>query len=244
MKQIITIITGLVLSTGFLFGQSFEGTVVYKTDYKFQISEKMKKMGISEDMIKQKMKTEGSWSDSVKTKYKGGNYISYTNFNPQSWSIYKQETNKLYSFQNGEASDICTVTDVSIDLEFQMTGNKPTIQKLDTIVDIDGKRCEIVRVQWKTGTYDYYYDNSFLKVDSKLFENHIYDGWADFLKISNSLPVKIIKSVKGLSTVSFTLTRYTEETIDPELFEIPKLKPDKDLNLIKIGNRELFRIKK
>jgi hypothetical protein len=136
------------------------------------------------------------------------------------------------------------VTDVSVDLEFQMTGNKPTIQKLDTIVEIDGRKCEIVRVQWKTGAYDYYYDSSFLKVDPKLFENHIYDGWADFLKISNSLPVKIVKSVKGLSTVTLTLIRNSEESIDPKLFEIPKLKPDKDLNLIKIGNRELFRIKK
>lgn len=242
MKQIIT--TLLVLTSGLLFGQSYEGTLVYKTDFQFQISEKMAKMGITEEMMKEKMKKEGTLTDSIKTSYKQGDYITYTNFSPQSWSIYKQQTNKLYSFQDGEASDICTVTDVSIDLEFQMTGNKPTIQKFDTIVDIDGRKCEIVRVQWKSGTYDYYYDSSFLKVDFKLFEKHIYDGWADFLKISNSLPIKIVKSVKGLSTVSLTLIRHTEETIDPKLFEIPKLIPDKDLNLIKIGNRELFRIKK
>ena len=242
MKQIFT--TLLILTTGLLFGQSYEGTLVYKIDFQFQISEKMATMGITEEMITEKMKQDGSWTDSIETCYKQGDYISYTNFSPQSWSVYKQQTNKLYSFQNGEASDICTVTDVSIDLEFQMTGNKPTIQELDTIVEIDGRKCEIVRVQWKTGTYDYYYDSSFLKVDHQLFENHIYDGWADFLKISNSLPVKIVKSVKGLSTVSLTLIRHSEKTIDPKLFEIPKLKPDKDLNLIKIGNRELFRIKK
>jgi len=242
MKQIIT--TLLVLTTGLLFGQSYEGTLVYKTDFQFQISEKMAKMGITEEMMEEKMKQDGSWTDSIKTSYKQGDYITYTNFSPQSWSVYKQLTNKLYSFQDGEASDICTVTDVSIDLEFQMTGNKPTVQKLDTIVDIDGRRCEIVRVQWKTGTYDYYYDSSFLKVDSKLFENHIYDGWADFLKISNSLPVKIVKSVKSLATVSLTLIRHTEETTDRKLFEIPELIPDKDLNLIKVGNRELLRINK
>lgn len=242
MKQTIAIL--LCLTTGLLYGQSYEGTLVYKTDFQFQISEKMSKMGITEELLKEKMKQEGSWTDSIKTSYKQGDYITYTNFSPQSWSVYKQETNKLYSFQDGEASDICTVTDVSIDLEFQTTGNKPTVQKLPTIVEIGGRRCEVVRVQWENGTYDYYYDSSFLKIDARLFKNHIYEGWADFLKISNSLPVKIVKSVKGLSTISLTLIRHTEGTIDPKLFEIPKLKPDKDLNLVKIGNRELFRIKK
>ena len=242
MKQIITTI--LVFTTGILFGQSYEGTLVYKTDFQFKISEKMMKMGITEEMMKEKMKKEGSLTDSIKTIYKQGDYITYTNFSPQSWSVYKQLANKLYSFQDVEASDICTVTDVSIDMEFQMTGNKPIIQKLDTVVDINGRRCEIVRVLWKSGTYDYYFDSNFLKVDAKLFENHIYDGWADFLKISNSLPIKIVKSVKGLTTVSHTLIRHKEETIDPKLFEIPELLADQDLNLIKIGNRELFKIKK
>lgn len=242
MKQLIT--TLLVLTTGLLFGQSYEGTLVYKTDFQFQLSEKMTKMGITEEMLIGKMKKEGSWTDSIKTSYKQGDYISYTNFNPQSWSVYKQQTNKLYSFQDGEASDICTVTDVSIDLESELFGNKPSVQKIDSIVEVNGRKCEIVRVQWKTGIYDYYYDSSFLKIDPKLYENHIYDGWADFLKISNSLPIKIVKSVQGLSTTSLTLIRHTEETIDPKLFEIPELKPDKDLNLIKIRNRELFRIQK
>jgi hypothetical protein len=242
MKYLIT--TLFVLTTGLLFGQSFEGTVVYKTDFKFQISKKMAQMGLTEEMMKEKMKKDGSWTDSVKTSYKQGDYITYTNFNPKSWSVYKQKDNKLYSFESGEASDLCTVTDVSIDLEFQMTGNKPTVVKLDTIAEINGMKCEAVRVKWKTGTYDYYYNSSFLKVDSKLYANHIYDGWADFLKISNALPVKIVKSTKGMSTVTYTLTRHSEEKIDPKLFVIPKLVADKELNVIKIANREVMRISK
>jgi hypothetical protein len=241
MKHLIT--TLLVLTTGLLFGQSFEGTLVYKTDFKFQISKKMAQMGLTEEMMKEKMKQDGSLTDSVKTIYKQGDYISYTNFNPQSWSVYKQKDNKLYSFQSGEDSDICTVTDVAIDLEFQMTGNKQTVAKLDTIAEINGMKCEAVRVKWKTGTYDYYYNSSFLKVDSKLYVNHIYDGWADFLKISNSLPIKIVKSTKGLATVTYTLTRHAEEKVDPKLFVIPKLVADKDLNIIKLANREVMRIK-
>ena len=82
MKQIIT--TLLVLTTGFLFGQSYEGTLVYKTDFQFQLSEKMTKMGITEEALIKKMKQDGTWTDSIKTSYKQGDYISYTNFIPQS----------------------------------------------------------------------------------------------------------------------------------------------------------------
>ncbi|HYF03933.1 MAG TPA: hypothetical protein VEC36_11185, partial [Patescibacteria group bacterium] len=236
MKLIMTAI--LFLTTELLYGQSFEGTLVYKADFEFHISEKMAQMGITEEMMKEKIKNDGSWSDSIKTSYKQGEYITYTNSIPQSWSVYKQKDNKLYSFQNGEASDICTVTDASIDLEFQMTGNKPTIEKLDTLVELNGMKCEVVRVRWQAGIYDYYYNNSFLNVNYKLFEKHVYDGWADFLKISNSLPVKIVKSVNSLTTVTLTLVRHSQQTIDPKLFTIPKLVTDKDLNIFKTGNRE------
>jgi len=238
----IIVATILFFPAGLLFSQSYEGTLVYKTDFQFEISDNMAEMGLTEERIIEKMKTEGSWSDSIKKSYRQGDYISYTNFSPQSWSIYKQNTNKLYTFQEGEDSDICTVTDVSFDLEFQMTGNQPTVKKLDSIVEVNGRKCEIVRVQWKTGIYDYYFDSTFLKVDHKLFENHIYDGWADFLKISNALPVKIVKHANGFVTVSFTLIRNTEETLDSKLFEIPTLIADKELNTIKLPNMELFRI--
>lgn len=132
--------------------------------------------------------------------------------------------------------------DASADLEFQIIGKKPTIKKLDTIVTINEMECKIVRVNWKSGTYDYYYNSAFLKIDYKLFENHIYDGWAAFLKISNSLPIKIVKSTNGLATVTLTLIRHSNETIDNKIFEIPKLIPDKDINIFKIPNTELMRI--
>jgi hypothetical protein len=241
MKQFIT--TLFIFTSGLLFGQSFEGTVVYKTDFAFHLSEQMMKMGVTEKMMKEKMNESGTLTDSVKTSYKQGDYITYTNFTPQSWSIYKQKTNKIYSFQDGDASDICTVTDVSSDLEFQLTGIKPTVTKLDTIAEVNGIKCEIVRITWKTGTYDYYYNSSMLRMNPALFENHLYDGWAGFLKISNALPVKIVKSTKGISTVTFTLMRFSTETIEPKLLEIPELVADNDLNRIKIPNRELMRVK-
>ncbi len=242
MKLFTTILFALL--TNLIIGQSFEGTLVYKTNYHFSISDKMAQMGLNEEKMVDQLKKSGAWTDSIKTQYKQGDYITYTNFKPQSWSVYVQKTNKLYSFQKGDASDICTVTDVSKDLEFQMFGSYPVVKKLDTIVDVNGRRCEVVRVKWKMGTYDYYYDSTFLKVDHTLYENHKLDGWADFLKISHALPIKIVKTVKGLSEVTLTLIKHTEETIDPKLFIIPELIPDESLNIIKVGNRELYKIKK
>lgn len=242
LKLIITIV--FIFITNLIFGQSFEGTLVYKINYQIEIPKQLEKMGVTKEILIEKMKKEGTWADSIKTTYKNGNYLTSTNSTPQTWSIYKPETNKLYSFQNGDASDICTVTDASIDLEFEMTGNKPIIAKLDTSAMINGVTCEAVRVKWRTGTYDYYYNNSTLKVDPKLFENHIYDGWADFLKISKALPICIMKSTKGFGKVTFTLVSQKCETIKENLFQIPQLVPDKDLNIVKIGNRELMRIKK
>jgi hypothetical protein len=242
MKQAITFLFLLVAVV--VNGQSYEGTLVYKTEYVFQLSEKMKQMGITEEMLKERMEKGDPLPDSVRTIYKQGDYVSYSNFTPASWSVYKSKENKLYTFQEGDASDLCTVTDVSVDLEEQMTGNKTVIQKLDTLVDFNGMKCEVVRVKWKTGNYDYYYNDSFLKVDCRLFQNHVYDGWADYLKIAGALPVKIVKTTKGLATVTFSLIRQTEGPIDANLFEIPKLVKDEELNIIKVPNREIMRIEK
>lgn len=240
MKHLVFLLLLFPLST--LFVQTFEGTVYYTTE--FEIGDKMAKYGLTKEIALQKMRMEGTWSDMVHTAYKGGDYISYTNFNPQSWSVYKSDTNKMYSFQKGDGADLCTVTDVSIDFEESRTGKKPTITKLDTLVNVGDVPCEVVRVKWKSGTYDYYYNAAMLKVDAKLYEGHVYDGWSEFLKISNSLPIRIVKTTNGLSTVTFTLSHFKAEPIDPALFLIPKLSADPELNLFTIANREIMRITK
>lgn len=240
MRQILTTI---ILFTNLIsFGQSYEGTLTYVTD--FEVSEKLVKMGMTKQMLLDKMKNEGSWSDTIMTSYKKGNYYTLLNTNPKSWSIYKADDNKIYSMQEGEASDICTVTDASIDLEFTMTGKMPTVEKLDTTVIVDGVSCSIVRVKWKSGTSDYYYNQTKLTVDAALFSKHIYDGWADFLKISNSLPLKIVKETNGMMTITMTLVSTKTEVINEKLFSTPVLVADKDLNIIKVANREVMRIKK
>lgn len=239
MKQIFTIL--FALASAVSFAQSFEGTLKYTTD--FQFSEKMEKMGVTREMIREKMQEEGTWSDTIRIIYKNGNYRTELNSNPRSWSIYKPESNKIYTFQEGEASGICTVTDAGADYESTLSGKLPRIEKQDTTVVINGRNCEVVTVKWKSGTYSYYYEKGYLQVDPKLFKAHIYDGWSEFLQLSGALPVRIVKEVNGMSTATMDLVSATPETIDIKLFDIPKLKPDPELNMMKIGNREIMRIK-
>jgi hypothetical protein len=240
MRKILIAI--LFLSTGFSYGQSFEGTLTYISE--LEVLPKMAKMGVTKEMLLDKMKLDGSWSDTIKTSYKNGNYFTLLNNNLKSRTIYKSDSNKIYSLQDGDVSDICTVTDASIDLEFTLTGKLPIVEKLDTTTFVDGINCNIVRVKWKSGTYDYYYNSNKLTVDATLFAKHMYDGWSGYLKISNSLPLKIVKTTKGMMTITMTLVSSKVEVVNEKIFSIPTLISDNDLNIVKIANREVMRIKK
>ena len=240
MRQFLT--TTILFTTLISFGQSYEGTLTYVADFK--VSEKLVKMGITKQTLLDKMKSEGSWSDTIRTSYnKHGDYYTLRNTSPKSWSIYKTGNNKIYAMQDGEASDICAVTD-AVDLEFTITGKTPTAEKLDSIVIIDGVSCSLVRITWKSGTYDYYYNQTKFTVDGSLFAKHTYDGWAGFLKIANALPIRIVKTTKGMMSLTMTLISSKTDVVDEKLFSIPKLVHDKDLNIIKVPNTEMMRIKK
>ena len=229
---------------GILSAQSFEGTLTYKAEYVFHVSDEMIKKGVTEEKMIEKMKNEGTWSDSIQVTYKQNNYFMYTDFSPATWSIYKGETNKIYSFRENDTAGICIVTDASIDLEQQMKGVKPVTGNTGMTVDIDGWMCEVVRIIWKSGKYDYYYQPGSFKMDPALYEKHMSEGWAAYLKISHALPIRIVKTITDVGSVTLTLSSYKEGNVDDRIFEIPELIPDKDLNIFKIANRELMRIKK
>jgi hypothetical protein len=237
MKKLITVL--LLFIINFCLGQSFEGVLTYKVD--FEVSDKMKKMGITKEVLVDKMNKEGSWSDTIKISYRQGDYFAMMSTIPKSWMIYSAKTNKIYTLQEGEASDICAVTDASIDLEFEMTGKRPVITKLTNSAEVNGVTCEIVSVKWQSGTYQYFYNPADLIVDPALFEKHIYDGWAEFLKIAKALPVQIIKETP-MGSATLILVHKESKVIDKNLFDIPELKADEELNFMKLKNMEMMRI--
>jgi hypothetical protein len=58
-------------------------------------------------------------------------------------------------------------------------------------VTILGYTCDELTLTCKSGTQKYYFSNK-LPVDVKLFENHKYGNWYDYLTKSNALPLKYI----------------------------------------------------
>jgi len=241
MTRLLTLL--LFCTTWLSQAQSFEGTLVYKAEYEISVSEKMKANGITAEKIIDRMKSDGSYIDTIRSTYKQGNYRTDMNAHPPTWAVYRNDANKLYTFQDGEAKDICTVADMAIDLEFKLTGNKPVIAKLDTTATVGDIPCEVVRVKWKSGSYDYYFNKTKNPVDPAPYAKHVYDGWAGYLSISKALPLKIIKRAGKLSVVTMTLISQKGGPVDDALFKIPKLVEDKDLNIIKMPGSEMMRIK-
>ena len=236
-----TIIIFLLSISNLTFSQSFEGTLVYTTD--LDVSPKLEKMGMTKQSLIEKMREDGSWLDTLSISYKLGNYYYKSSNNLNSWLLYNSETNKIYSVQDGVKNEICSVIDASIDTEFSYTNKMPTVSKLDTSATVNNIECTVVRVKWKSGTYDYYYNSTMLMVNPDFYNHHIYDGWYEFLKISKSLPIKIVKTMNGMMTITQTLITTKKDPIDDKLFVVPNLVSDKDLNVIKSPNKEIMRLK-
>ena len=244
MKKLLGII--LVAITLNSFSQSFEGTLTYVVD--LELSEKFQEKGIDKETFLNQMKKKGTWSDTLKITYKGGNYYTSLN-NGEACLIYLSSLNKMYSMMLvGERSDICGLIDASADAQYLMSGKKPKIEKLDSQVVINGINCNIVRVEWETGIYDYYYNSSIFAVNPSLFEKHIYDAWSQFLEISKALPIQIVKTIGDFEetltmTTTQTLIFSEEKSVDDNLFVVPKLVKDKKI-YVNLWGTEIMRVKK
>ncbi len=239
MKKTITILL-LTIAT-VLNAQNFEGTLTYSVDFK--VSQKMLDMGMTKEMLRTKIQSERSWADTIKTSYKDGFYKQLNLSTDKSWVIYRSDRNKLYTFQDGEASDLCTVTDASIDLENKMTGKMPIVTLLDTIVKYKEYELKMVEVKWKLGSYFYLYSENHFKTNPEQYKGHIYDGLYEFLKISKSLPIKIIKEAGGMMTITIALSESNEDKIADTLFHIPELVKDEELNSLNFGAGTIMKIK-
>jgi len=213
---------------GLAKAQNFEGILTYSSQ--MEVSEKMKKMGMTTEQLMEQMKKEGTYADTIKTSYKDGNYFTELKALKMYWSIYRADSNKIFTFNFG--SDICTVMDASKEMETVVTGAPPKIIPLDSTVNILGHVCKIVRIKYHAGQYDYCYDPSFLKMSPDLFSKDSYDGFGSFMKISGALPMRIVKSVGGMMSTTFTLTEAHEGKISNDLFHIPTLGKDPDLNMM------------
>lgn len=87
------------------------------------------------------------------------------------------------------------------------------------VTEILGYKCDELILTCKSGTQKYYF-NTKISVDTKLFVNHKFGNWYDFLSKSNSLPLKSIID-NGQFTLESVATEIKEMKLNEAIFELP-----------------------
>ena len=181
------------------FGQSFEGEIVYKNTYKSKIA------NLTDEKFSTMMGAQQEYF------IKGGDYKSVTNGSFFQWQLYVNTDNKLYSkMANSETllwNDGASNTDTILKAEVKKG-----------VTEILGYKCEELILTCTNGTQTYFFNTKF-SVDTKLFVNHKYGNWYEYLLKSNSLPLKTIID-NGQFTLESIATEVKEIKLDKSFFAL------------------------
>lgn len=199
MKKTIAIIF-TVLTTITVFGQSFEGKIFYANTYK----SKNPKM------------TDQQWSSMMGSTQeyliKGGDYKTIANGTLVQWQLYINKDNKLYNKMSNAETAFWNDASVQGDVILKVEVNKG-------VTEILGYKCDEVILTCKSGVQKYYF-NTKLSVDTKIFANHKFGNWYDYLLKANSLPLKSIIDVAQF-TMESVATEVKPMKLDIKTFELP-----------------------
>jgi hypothetical protein len=203
------------------YGQSFEGTLTYKVEFDIK-TQKIGNFEITEEQVIQKMKSDGEYFDQVIVTIKEGNYEKTDNSNLQKRIVYKADVNKVYTFQKD--LEYVVITDASKTNLMKLDLPEPSFEKIDTTKVIYGHKCSMLKLDWdKIGTELYYYDKEHLKIDPNLFKNHNYEYLNEVIKLTNSYPMEIVKTLSDFITIRMTLVNVSEKEIDNYHFNLPEM---------------------
>lgn len=200
MKKGLTLALSL-LTVITVFAQSFEGKIIYTNSYK----------------SKNPKITDQQWTSMMGSvqEYliKNGDYKSIANGTLVQWQLYVNKDNKLYNKMSNSETVFWNDASVQGDEVLKIEVNKNAAEVL-------GYKCDEVILTCKSGIQKYYF-NSKLFVDVKLFVNHKFGNWFDYLSTSQSLHLKSI-----IETAQLTLETVATEIIPMKLeaknFELPK----------------------
>ena len=175
MKKFLSIIA-FSIATLSLSAQNFEGKVTYQNTYTSKIP------GVSDKSLGEKMGTLQEYY------IRGGDYKSVINGTFLQWQLYINRDNKLYNKIGGSETIFWydgTKYDDSL-LKVHLNKNFTTIL---------GYKCDELTLTCKKSIQKYYFSPS-LGVDTKLYVNHKFGNWYDYLKWANAVPLKIIVQYK------------------------------------------------
>ena len=198
-KKYLIFVTALLTHIA-CFGQPFEGKITYTNVYKSKIpnvpdAQFTTMMGATQEYF-----------------IKAGDYKSISNGSLFQSQYYVHKDNKLYTkMANSEAflwNDAATNPDEVLKSEL----NKG-------VVEILGYKCDELVLTCKSGVQKYYFNSKF-SVDTKLFENHKFGNWYEFVSKSHALPLKTVIENEQFSLESIA-TNIAEMKLDDSLFGLP-----------------------
>jgi hypothetical protein len=183
-----------------IFGQTFEGEIVYQNSFKSKL----------------KNLTDQQFSSMLGTRQeyyiKNGDYKSITNGTVSLWQLYINADNKLYNKMSNSETILWNDGSVNDDEVLSSTLNK-------AVSDVLGYKCDELILNCKSGIQKYYF-NSKLSVDTKLYANHKYGNWYDYLSKTNALPLKMIVDNAQFSMESVAV-EIKPMVLDAKLFQLP-----------------------
>ena len=199
MTKTITFLLGTLFAIT-SFGQTFEGKIVYKNTYKSKMP------NVTDEQFTTMM---GSTQEYF---IKNGDYKSVANGSFFQWQLYVNKDNKLYSkMANSEKllwNDGATNSDEILKAEV----NK-------SVIEVLGYKCDELVLTCKSGIQKFYFNLKY-SVDTKLFVNHKFGNWYDFLLKTNSLPLKTIVD-NGQFSLESIATEIKEMKLEKPVFDLP-----------------------
>lgn len=190
----------LFLTTIAALSQPFEGKITYANTYK----------------SKNTKIPDQQWTTMLGSTQeyfiKEGEYKSITNGTFVQWQQYSNKDNKLYTKMANTETLLWNDGSIQGDEVLKVEVNKK-------VTEILGYKCDEVILTCKSGVQKYYF-NSKLSVKTKLFVNHKFGNWFDYLSKSNALPLKSIIDTAQF-TMESTATEVKPSKLDAKMFELP-----------------------
>jgi hypothetical protein len=190
----------LLTTASFVYGQNFEGKLVFKTEYKSKMP------NLTSDQFTAMM---GTTMDYL---LKDGNYKAISNGTFLQWQLYVNKDNKLYNKLANSPTILWNDGAENADAVIKAEVNKG-------VIEILGYKCDELILTCKTGVQKFYFSSK-IKVDPKLFEKHKFGNWNEVLSRTNSMPLKMI-----VDTPQFILESVATEILpmklDDKTFELP-----------------------
>ncbi len=170
MKLLSALILTLYISVT-VTAQSFEGEITYQNDYKSKIP------NLADQQLASMIGKQFDYY------IKGNKYKTISNGSFLQWQIYNPAGNKMYNKMSNSDTAFWIDAGVNADSVIRSTINK-------NAVEILGLKCDELIFICKSGTQKYYF-NSKLAIDPKIYLNHKYANWYDYVSRASAVPLKM-----------------------------------------------------